>query len=136
VQPTPTVSVRLQLSVDESLIRLVRLVVSGVASTIGLELDEDEKCTTLVLLGQESGTVDLQVSVECDRLVVAGQVERDPERDVDEMRAALARMIVDATAEEHEIITEPPTASFRFVTRGRAGASGGGGGAGVRPSAT
>ena len=127
--PAPTVNVRLQLNVDESLVRLVRLVVSGVASTIGLELDEveacrsavDEMCTTLVLLGHEDGTLDLQVSVECGSLIVAGQVERDPDRVVDEMRSALAHLIVDATADEHEIVTEPPTASFRFVKHGRRG---------------
>jgi hypothetical protein len=129
VEHRPQVIARLELDVDASLIRLVRLVVSGVASTIGMELDEsescrsavDELCNTLVHLGAADGTLAVQISALDGSLVVAGQVERDPLRELEGEQSRLARLIVDATADEHEMVTAPPTASFRFVKRHGAG---------------
>jgi hypothetical protein len=47
--------------------------------------------------------------------VVTGQAERDPERELRPERVELAELIVDASADEHEFVTDPPIASFRFV---------------------
>lgn len=124
------VNARLDLAVDHSLVRLVRLVVSGVASTLDMEIDEvencraaaDELCSTLVDLGDTDGTLAVQISADDGALVVAGQVERDPDKELDDGRRRLAELIVAATADEHEMVTDPPTVSFRFVTRRRSGA--------------
>lgn len=126
----PTVNARLELAVDHSLVRLVRLVVSGVASTLAMEIDDvescrsaaDELCSILVDLGDPSGTLAVQIAAVDGSLVVSGQVERDTGRAIDDDRRRLAQLIVDATADEHELVTEPPTVSFRFVKRRRRGA--------------
>lgn len=120
------ISVRLDLSVDPSLIRLVRHTVSGVASALDMSTDDveccraaaDEMCSTLMQIGDTTCTVSVQIGVSEGSLVVAGQVERDVERGLDAGRAELARMIVEATTDEHEFVTDPPIASFRFAKRG------------------
>lgn len=123
---TPHVSLRLELSVDESLVRLVRLAVSAVASVYDMADEDveacraaaDEMCSTLMQLGRRPGTVTLQVLAEDRALVVTGQAERDPERTIEPARESLAQLIVDATTDEHEFVTDPPVASFRFAKWG------------------
>jgi anti-sigma regulatory factor (Ser/Thr protein kinase) len=122
----PHIALRLELSVDESLVRLVRLAVSGVASVLDMTQDDieacrsaaDEMCSTLMQLGHRPGTVSIQIVVEDGALVVTGQAERDAARELEPGRADLAELIVDASADEHEFVTDPPVASFRFLKRG------------------
>ena len=122
----PYIALRLELSVDAALVRLVRLAVSGVASVLDMTQDDveacrsaaDEMCSTLMQLGHQPGTVSIQIVVENGALVVTGQAERDPARELESGRAELAELIVDASADEHEFVTDPPVASFRFMKRG------------------
>jgi hypothetical protein len=123
------VAVRLELPVDESLVRLVRLTVSGVASTVDFGWEDveccraaaDELCSTLVELGEPTGTLTIQISAVDGCVVVSGQVERGVEREVDLARAALAELIVDASVDDYELVTDPPVASFRFERSGPGG---------------
>lgn len=126
--PEPTdspteISVRLDLSVDQSLVRLVRHTVSGVASALEMSSDDveccrsaaDEMCSTLMQLGDKACTVSVQIGLADGWLVVSGQAERDASRMLEPGRAELAELIVDATTDEHEFVTDPPIASFRFA---------------------
>jgi hypothetical protein len=125
VDQTAPVAARLELGVDGSVIRLVRLVVSGVASTMSMRLEDveacraaaDELCQTLVDVAAVGGSLSVQIAEEDCVLVVSGQVERDPQREVEVDRAELARLIVEASVDSYEIVIDPPIASFRFTKR-------------------
>jgi hypothetical protein len=122
------VSVQIDLPADPTLVRLARLVVSGVASTVGMLLDEvescraaiDELCSTLLEVGDPGAELHLRISTDGPCLVASGEIDRSPERQVDQVRSELSRMILASVVDDHELSLEGPLATFRFEKRSQA----------------
>lgn len=119
------VMVRLDLPADATLIRLARLVVSGVASTVGMLLEEVESCraaidelsSTLLEVGDDDAVLHLTISTDGRCLIATGEISRNPAREVDDVRSELSRMILSSVVDNHELELDPPKASFRFEKR-------------------
>lgn len=115
----------LVLPADAGLIRLVRLLASGVGASLGLPVDEiedlrvtvDEVCTTLVE-ATEDDTITLEFALAGDSLVVEGRATRDAP--VDETRLAITRRILDAIADDERMMSDNGTIRFRVTRRLRA----------------
>jgi hypothetical protein len=125
VNPTPSVAVELELPADDNLVRLARLVVSGVASTVGMPLDDvencraavDELCSTLIEVGRLDETLHIRISTEDGCLVGTGELARDPHRQPDAVRRDLSQLILSSVVDDHDVNVEPPIARFRFMKR-------------------
>lgn len=123
-EPTsqPLACIQLDLAPDPELVRLVRLVVSGIASITPMGLEEvedcraavDEMCSTLLEVARPGAQLHLELSTDGTRLEVAGELEIDPERTIDEVRSELSEMILSAVTDEHEVELAGARGSFRF----------------------
>ena len=123
--PPPLACIQLDLAPDPELVRLVRLVVSGLASVTPMGLEEvedcraavDELCSTLLEVARPGATLHLELSTDGTGLEVAGGLDIDPARRIDEVRRELSEMILTAVTDEHEVELSGERGSFRF-TRG------------------
>jgi serine/threonine-protein kinase RsbW len=117
--PSPVVLV---LPADARLIRLARLLASGVATRLGLSHDEiedlrigvDEVCATLV----EAATgpaITLSYAVTDGSLVVSGHTSSGAP--IDEARLSISHRILQGIAHEHDVSYDGDTVSFRVVHR-------------------
>ena len=117
--PSPVVLV---LPADAGLIRLARLMASGVATTLGLAHDEiedlriavDEVCATLV----EAATgpaITLSYAVADASLVVSGHTSSGAP--IDEARLSISHRILQGIAHKHDVSYDGDTVSFRVVHR-------------------
>lgn len=100
--------IELSLPPDSRYMRLARLVASGVATTIGLPLEEvedfriavDELCATLIEMG-DGQPVLLEFDVASDTLMVSGRTAVAAPADVDADRLSLSRQILDVVTDGH-----------------------------------
>jgi serine/threonine-protein kinase RsbW len=112
----------LVLPAETELIRLARLMASGVATTVGLPLDEvedlrvavDEVCATLIEASTE-GPINLSFTVTDNRLVVSGHATSGAP--LDTARVAISRQILDAITDEQQISNDDQTIRFRISRR-------------------
>jgi hypothetical protein len=129
----PVACIRMDLDPDPELVRLVRLVVSGIASITPMGLEEvedcraavDEMCSTLLEVGQRDALVHLELSTDGTTVEVAGEMAVDPDHVVDEVRRELSEMILSAVTHRHEVDLSGAQGTFRFERGpGPAGRSG------------
>lgn len=128
MQTTP---IELALPGDSRYMRLARLVASGVATTVGLPLEEiedfrvvvDEVCATLIEAGAGE-PIRLAFSTSDGMLRVTGSTRDIDHSGPDEDRLALSRQILDVIAEFHRFSRTNGKAEFTVVTRLRGGGVG------------
>ena len=120
-------STRIQLDVapDPELVRLARLVVSGIASVTSMGLEQvedcraavDEMCSTLIEAGAPDATMHLELSTDGETLEVSGRLRMQSGRAVDEVRRELSEMILSAVTDHHELDLSGDEGRFRFTKR-------------------
>lgn len=119
----PLACIRLELQPDPELVRLVRLVVSGIASITPMELEEvedcraavDEMCSTLLEVGRDGAILHLELTTDGTAVEVAGEMAIDPERSVDDVRRELSELILGAVTHDHHVDLTGEIGRFRFV---------------------
>lgn len=123
-RPHPLASpILLVLPADAGLMRLARLMASGIATNAGLPVDEvedfrmavDEVCTSLVEAAAEEGSITLRFSVIDESLVVAGDTGNSGQ--IDEARLSISREILGAITDEQQIGIDDETIWFRIARR-------------------
>jgi hypothetical protein len=106
-----TTPLELTLPADNRLIRLARLVASGVATACGLPLEAvedfrivvDEICSTLIE-SSAAGSVHLLFRINQDSLVVEGTTQTAAHRDDGAARLALSHQILDVLTDAHQVV--------------------------------
>lgn len=123
--------VHLEVPPDPELVRLARLVVSGVASvtTMGLEEVEDcraavdEMCSTLIEVAAPGATMRVELVSDGTTLEVTGSLPVEPGHAIDEVRRELSEMILAVVTDHHELRLSDGEGWFRFTRRARARSS-------------
>jgi hypothetical protein len=113
---------RLELADDAALVRLARLVVSGVASVAGLGLDAseqcrsaiDEMCSSLLEVSQPGSVLSLVIETDGEQLRVEGSMPRSAHKELEPVRTQLSQMILDSTVERYQLRTDTDPATFWF----------------------
>jgi anti-sigma regulatory factor (Ser/Thr protein kinase) len=90
--------------------RLARLMASGVATTVGLPLEEvedfriavDELCATLIEMG-DGGPILLLFDLEADAVVVRATTRVGDVVAIDDERLTLSRQILDVVTDGHDL---------------------------------
>jgi hypothetical protein len=125
--------VHLELAGDQALIQLARLVATGVATSVGLEIDEaencraavDEMCSSLIEMAQSGAVLEIDivadVGVGVPTVEVSGRVAIDVPVAPDEVRREISEMILDAVTESHrfDVDLDARQATFAFVLASR-----------------
>jgi anti-sigma regulatory factor (Ser/Thr protein kinase) len=117
-----TAPIVLVLPADAGLIRLARLLASGVGSSLGLPVAEvedlrvavDEVCAALVESTQDS-TITLEFAVTDGSLVIEGHATSGAP--VDEARMSISHQILDAIADDRQISSDDGTIRYRVARR-------------------
>lgn len=107
--------IELTLPATASLVRIARLVASGVATTAGFDLDEledlriavDEVCATL-LEGGTGAPFSLCFRMTSDGVEVTGTTTAGADTQLDTERFALSRQILRAVVDEHTVSQTGP----------------------------
>lgn len=126
--PASAGSIELALPADSRYMRLARLMASGVATTVGLPLEEvedfriavDELCATLIEMG-DGDAVRLVFDIEDDSVVVRATTRLGDRAAIDDERLALSRQILDVVTDGHDLARgDDQTARFtaRKLVRG------------------
>jgi serine/threonine-protein kinase RsbW len=110
--------VRLELPVDARMVRVARLVVSGVAANAGFNVDEiddlrlavDEMCAVLLELGAGK-PLNLAFAVEDARVEVAGNTAARSQP-LDMSRYTLTEQILTAACDAHSLDVDGGIAQF------------------------
>lgn len=116
--------IELSLPADTRLLRLVRLVASGLASTAGFDVDElddlriavDEAVASL-LEGGDGSRLSLRFEVGKSDVGMAGEVPAAPGRPLDPDRVELSTQILAAVCDEHELAMSDGTVRVRIAKR-------------------
>lgn len=120
--------IEVEIRADASLVRLLRLVASGVASLAGMDVDDvddcraavDELCAALIEVG-DGGPLRVEFRTDGHEVRVRGSVSAAGDHGLDRARHELSELILGAVADEHELVLEAPRAHFEFVKRGSGG---------------
>lgn len=123
VQPVDG-TIELVLPADARLVRLARLVASGIASTAGFDVEEvedlriavDEGCASLIEGGDGSPLL-LSFGLAGDAVDVFGSTNGRGPADIDENRLSLSKAILRVVVDEHELLTDRGRTSFRLRKR-------------------
>ena len=123
--------IELVLPADTRLVRVARLVASGVATTAGFDVDEvedlriavDEVCTALVEGGDGSPLL-LGFDLGDGEVTVVGSTKASGGADFEQDRLALSRQILAVVVDEHHISADHGQISVR-VNKRRAKTDGG-----------
>ncbi|MBK5224657.1 MAG: hypothetical protein JJE52_17635 [Acidimicrobiia bacterium] len=115
--------VKVDLIPDPELVRLARLVVSGVASVAAMGLEEvedcraavDEMCSSLLECGSDDGDLHLEFTSDGHLVEVTGQMALGRDVQLDPIRQELSGMILDAVTDEHDLTFTGGVGRFRFV---------------------
>jgi serine/threonine-protein kinase RsbW len=116
------VSVELRLPADARLVRVARLVASGVGSTIGLDVEEiedlrvavDEGCSALIE-GGDRGPLRLTFEADDRGVVVRGNTTAAAQpSQLDTSRLHLSEQILALVVDDHELVTDGRQVSFRL----------------------
>jgi serine/threonine-protein kinase RsbW len=127
-------TIELVVPADTRLVRLARLVASGIGSAAGFDVEEiedlriavDEGCSALIEAGIENPLL-LSFEVDGGGVVVLGSTEASTEATHDPERMSLSDQILRVVTDEHELGTSRGRVTFRFAKRSRAGAARNGG---------
>jgi anti-sigma regulatory factor (Ser/Thr protein kinase) len=106
----PTGVIELTLPADARLVRLARLVASGVAAAAGFDVEEvedlriavDELCGALVE-GGDGSPIELRFDLGDEQVDVEGTTPAAPDAQLDEQRIALSRQILEVVVDSHEV---------------------------------
>lgn len=109
----------LTLPAHAGLIRLARLLASGIATTLDVPVDAvedlriavDEGCAALVEAA-DGGPITVSFAVDGDRLVVSGRAASASPADPD--RLSVSRRILDEVTDDHTITTDGGQIHFRI----------------------
>jgi serine/threonine-protein kinase RsbW len=112
--------IELVLPADSDMVRLARLVASGVATFAGFDVTEvddlriavDEGCAALIEAG-DGRSLGLSFSLGPASVEVVGSTEAGTST-VDALRSSLSERILGVVADEHEFATHHGRASFRL----------------------
>lgn len=118
----PIASVTLELDPDPELLRLARLIVSGVASITPMGLDEvedcraavDELCSTLLEVARPDATVRLELRTDGSSIHACGETATQEGAAIDEVRRELSEMILSAVTDHHELVLNGASGRFSF----------------------
>jgi serine/threonine-protein kinase RsbW len=116
--------IELALPADTRLLRLVRLVASGLASTAGFDVDElddlriavDEAVASL-LEGGNGSRLTLRFDVGASEVGMAGSTPVGPGDPLDPDRVELSTQILAAVCDEHELVVADGNVSVRIAKR-------------------
>ncbi len=111
--------VRLELPVDARMVRVARLVASGMASTVGFDVDDvddlrlavGELCSVLFEIGNGS-PLNLTFSAEHHRVDVRGETPARSSSSVDRRRFALSEQILSSACDGHSFGVDEGVAHF------------------------
>ena len=117
-------SIELVLPADTRLVRLARLVASGIATTAGFDVEEiedlriavDEGCASLIEGGDGSPLL-LSFGLGEDEVEVFGSTPAKGAAEFDPDRLRLSDQILRVVVDEHELVAEHGQASFRLRKR-------------------
>jgi serine/threonine-protein kinase RsbW len=117
-------TIELKIPADARLLRLVRLLASGLATGAGFDVDElddlriavDEAVSAL-LEGGNGDPLPLVFEVEGGAVAMTGQTARRGEDELDEDRLELSTQILAAVCDEHELAVADGTVRVRICRR-------------------
>jgi serine/threonine-protein kinase RsbW len=120
----PTGVIELSLPADARLVRLARLVASGVATAAGFDVEEvedlriavDELCGALVE-GGNGEPLELVFELRDEEVHVLGSTGSGGVDQLDEQRIALSRQILDVVVDSHEVTAVDGTLRVRLHKR-------------------
>jgi serine/threonine-protein kinase RsbW len=120
--------IELAMPATSQVIRLARLLASGIAAQARLDVDEvddirvavDEMCSALLEVSDGRG-VTLRFDTDSDGLEVHGLTSRRPAAEVDPDRFGPSSQILDVVVDEHRAELVDDTAVFWIRKRRRAG---------------
>ena len=123
--------IELVLPADTGLVRVARLVASGVATAVGFDVDEiedlriavDELCTALVE-GGDGSALFLGFDLGDDEVTVTGSTQAAQAVEFEQDRLALSRQILAVVVDEYDISAKHGQISVR-VRKQRAVSDGG-----------
>jgi serine/threonine-protein kinase RsbW len=116
--------IELVLPADTRLVRVARLVASGVATTAGFDVEEvedlriavDELCTALVE-GGDGGDLLLGFDLGNGEVTILGTTSAAGVAAFEPERLALSRQILAVVVDEHELVTDHGQISVRLHKR-------------------
>jgi serine/threonine-protein kinase RsbW len=119
-------TIELVLPADTRLVRLARLMASGVAGSVGFDVEEiedlriavDEGCAALIESGDGSPLL-LSFGLDGDTVEVFGSTAAGEAAIVDTARLSLSNQILDVVADEHELTSDHGRTIFRLRKRRR-----------------
>ncbi|CAN5180145.1 hypothetical protein BH18ACT4_BH18ACT4_07270 [soil metagenome] len=117
-------TIELVLPADTRLVRLARLVASGIATTAGFDVDEiedlriavDEGCATLIEGGDGSPLL-LSFGLGSNEVAVFGSTTAKGPATFDSDRMSLSNQILRVVVDEHELLTDHGQTAFRLRKR-------------------
>ncbi len=133
--PGAVARIHVELDPEGELVRLARLVATGVATSIGMGIDEaedcraavDEMCSSLIERAAPGAVLTLDIAATevpgvGPSVEVRGRVAVEPSSETDEVRREISEMILDAVTDSHElrVDAESGEATFVFVRSSRA----------------
>ena len=118
--------IELVVPADPRLVRLARLVASGVASGASFDIEEiedlriavDEGCTALIEAGDGS-RLELQFVLDRSSIEVSGSTTTGTEAILDPDRLSLSTQILKVVTDDHDLTVREGRASFRLRKRSR-----------------
>lgn len=116
-------SIELSLPADSRFMRLARLMASGVATSVGLPLEEvedfriavDELCATLIEMG-DGQPLRLVFDLADDSVIVRATTRMGEHAAIDDERLALSRQILDVVTDGHDLAQDEGRMA-RFTAR-------------------
>jgi serine/threonine-protein kinase RsbW len=120
--------IELALPADPRLVRLARLVASGVASGASFDIEEiedlriavDEGCIALIEAGDGS-RLELEFVLDGPSIEVRGTTAASSQAMLDTERLSLSTQILKVVTDEHDLTVREGRATFRLRKESRAG---------------
>ena len=115
--------IELTLPADSRLLRLVRLVASGLASTAGFDVDQLEdlriavdEAVAALLEGGDGSRLALRFEIDDSSVTMAGQTPSNL-TGLDAERLDISRQILDAVCDENELVPDGEAIRVRILKR-------------------
>ena len=115
--------IELTLPADSRLLRLVRLVASGLASTAGFDVDQLEdlriavdEAVAALLEGGDGSHLALRFEIDDSSVTMAGQTPSNLSG-LDAERLDISRQILDAVCDENELVPDGEAIRVRILKR-------------------
>lgn len=118
--------IELVLPGDPRMVRLARLVASGIASSAAFDIEEiedlriavDEGCTALIEVG-DGGRLELSFELDGATVTVEGSTVAAGDATLDPDRLSLSTQILKVVTDEHDLTVNHGRAIFRLRKRSR-----------------